>query len=89
MVCVVISYHYLTSTTLKQRWEGAWGSVTLNRSSHTKSHGVAVILGASLAHAPQKLMLADHPTKPELAWTIISCCGTVLHSRPGLHICAG
>ena len=30
MVCVVISYHYLTSTTLKQRWEGAWGSATLN-----------------------------------------------------------
>ena len=29
MVCVVISYHYLTSTTLKQRWEGAWGSATL------------------------------------------------------------
>ena len=30
MVCVVISYHYLISTTLKQRWEGAWGSATLN-----------------------------------------------------------
>ena len=29
MVCVVISYHYLTSTTLKRRWEGAWGSATL------------------------------------------------------------
>ena len=29
-VCVVISYHYLTSTTLKRRWEGAWGSATLN-----------------------------------------------------------
>ena len=30
MVCVVISYHYLTSTTLKRRWGGAWGSATLN-----------------------------------------------------------
>ena len=30
MVCVVISYHYLTSTTLKRRWEWAWGSATLN-----------------------------------------------------------
>ena len=29
MVRVVISYHYLTSTTLKRGWEGAWGSTTL------------------------------------------------------------
>ena len=79
-MCVVISYHDLTSTTLKRRWEGAWGSATLNLVQPNKKPRCAslrdVAADTDAADGPHGLGMQCHCTGMMLT-------GRACSDRPG------